>query len=385
MFSALNQSLPESLKPPPRFVLRQRVPLFEMLFALGLFFNGNVSVQDAVTLPNYVPLLPQVKAEATPIDPQKGYAVKELKPNIYMITDGAYESVFATTGKGVVLFDAPPSFAQRIVQVVSKTTSEPILELVYSHEHVDHIGGTGLILKQIPNLKILANEGTADFLREMKDPNRPVPTQTFKDHYTLKLGSLTADMSVGYWHTPTGDLLIYVPGKRFVIAIDAFSSGATPFMGFDLTQNMPEHLKIFDQLLAMNWDVMVPGHHSTSATKTDMNTAKSYVTDVVDTTARILAENHEALIAEATKKYGDNKWAVAAVLMGNEVDQCANEIKKRWVTKLEGVDIWASSHCRTALVYEEWDVGPRKPLALSTARGQNGFQAAAGTITQTLP
>ena len=30
-----------------------------------------------------------------------------------------------------------------------------------------------------------------------------------------------------------------------------------------------------------------------------------------------------------------------------------------WITKFEGVDIWAASHCRTALVYAEWDVGPR--------------------------
>jgi glyoxylase-like metal-dependent hydrolase (beta-lactamase superfamily II) len=389
MSPALNQSLPETLKsfkPRPRFVLRQMVPqLLLALFALALFFNGNASAQDAATLPNYVPLLPQVKAEATPIDPQKGYAVRELKPNIYMITDGAYESVFATTGKGVVLFDAPPSFAQHIVQAVAETTSEPIVELVYSHEHVDHIGGAGLILKQVPNLKILANEETAKFLREIKDPNRPVPTQTFKGRYALELGSFTADMSVGYWHTPTGDLLIYIPDKKFVMAIDAFSAGATPFMGFDLTQNMPEYLKIFDRLLAMDWDVLVPGHHSTPASKTDVEIAQRYVTDVVNTAARILEENHKALLAQATNKYVDNKWAVAAVLVDNEVDQCANEIKGRWITKLEGVDIWASSHCRTALVYEEWDVGSRKAPALSTARGQNGLQPAAGIIAQTSP
>jgi hypothetical protein len=29
------------------------------------------------------------------------------------------------------------------------------------------------------------------------------------------------------------------------------------------------------------------------------------------------------------------------------------------MTKLDNVDVWAESHCRTALVYFEWDVGPR--------------------------
>lgn len=330
-----------------------------VVVVVGFFFGARAQEQSG-TLPNYAPLLPQVQAKATHVDPQKGYAVKELKPNIYMITDGAYESVFVTTGNGVVLFDAPPSFARKIVQAVKETTSEPIVELVYSHEHVDHIGGAGLILKGVPGLKILGNDGTAEFLREVDDPNRPVPTQTFKDDYTLKFGSLTANIKVGHWHTPTGDLLISIPDKKFVIAIDAFSSGASPFMNFDLTMNMPEYLKIFNQLSEMDWDLMVPGHHSTPATKEDLAIAKSYVTDVCNTVTRILEEDHHPLAAQAIKKYGDNKWAVASVLIDSEVNQCAEEITSRWITKLEGVDVWAASHCRTALVYEQWDVGAHK-------------------------
>jgi glyoxylase-like metal-dependent hydrolase (beta-lactamase superfamily II) len=316
--------------------------------------------QTPDNLPDYVPLLPQIKAKATVVDKQKGYAVKQLKPDVYMITEGAYESAFVTTGKGVVLIDVPPSFAKHIVEAVAETTREPIVEMVYTHMHVDHIGGAGLILKQVPKLQILAEEGTADFLRDMQDPHRPVPTHTFKDHYTLKLGSLTADMKVGHWHSPEGDLLISIPDKKVVIAIDAFSSGATPFMGLDLTMNMHDYLKFFDQLQAMDFDVMIPGHHSTPATKEDLESAKSYVIDVYNTITRILGEDHQALKARAIEKYGpENGWAVASVVIDSEVNQCAKEITGRWVEKLEGVDIWAASHCRTALVYSEWDVGQR--------------------------
>jgi len=331
-----------------------------VLIALVLTFGSIVAAQTSGNLPDYVALLPQVKASAPVIDPAKGYVVLKLKPDVYMITEGAYESAFVTTGKGVVLFDAPPSFAHHISQAVAETTSEPIVELVYSHMHVDHIGGAGLILKEHPRMQILAEEGTADFLRDMQDPHRPVPTRLFKDHYTLKLGSLTADMKVGHWHTPEGDLLITIPAKQVVIAIDAFSAGATPFMNFDLTMNMHEYLKFFDQLEAMDYDVIVAGHHGTPATKENVEIAKSYVTDVLHTMTRILGENHQALKARAIQKYGsENAWAVASVLIDSEVDQCAKEIKGRWIDRLEGVDIWAPSHCRTALVYAEWDVGPR--------------------------
>jgi glyoxylase-like metal-dependent hydrolase (beta-lactamase superfamily II) len=327
---------------------------------LGIACARTAYAQNATPLPNYVPLLPQIKAKAPVIDPRKGYVVQELKPDVYMVTDGAYESAFVTTGKGVVLFDAPPSFAQHISEAVAETTHESVVELVYSHMHVDHIGGAGLILQQHPGIKILAEEGTADFLREMQDPHRPVPTQVFHDHYTLKLGSLTANMKVGHWHTPEGDLLITMPDKRVVIAIDAFSAGATPFMNFDLTMNMHQYLKFFDQLESMDYDLIVAGHHGTPATKQNVEVAKSYVTDVVNTMARILKENHQPLIEEAVQKYGpENKWAVASVVIQSEVNACAKEITPRWINKLEGVDIWAPSHCRMALIYDEWDAGTR--------------------------
>jgi glyoxylase-like metal-dependent hydrolase (beta-lactamase superfamily II) len=316
--------------------------------------------QEPATLPEYVPLLPAVKQKALVPDPHKGYLVKELKPDVYMITEGSYESAFVRTGNGVVLFDAPPSIAKHISQAVADVTNEPIVELVYSHLHVDHIGGAGVILQQHPKMEILAEEGTATFLHEMNDPHRPVPTRTFKDHYTLKIGSLTADMNLGHWHTPEGDLLISIPDKKVVIAIDAFSSGATPFMGLDLTMNMHDYLKFFNQLEAMDFDVMVPGHHSTPASKQDLEIAKDYVTDVYTAITRILREDHQALKTRAIEKYGsENGWAIASVLIDSEVNECAIEIKRRWVTKLEGVDIWAASHCRTELVYAEWDVGPR--------------------------
>jgi glyoxylase-like metal-dependent hydrolase (beta-lactamase superfamily II) len=331
-----------------------------VLVLVFIFCGAIAQAQTTESLPDYAPLLPQIKAEATAIDSQKGYAVKQLKPDVYMITEGAYESAFVTTGKGVVLFDAPPSFAKHIVDAVTETTHEPIVEMVYTHMHVDHIGGAALILKQVPRLQILAEEGTTNFLREMQDPHRPVPTHTFKDHYTLKLGSLTAEMKVGHWHSPEGDLLVSIPDKKVVIAVDAFSSGATPFMGLDLTMNMHDYLKFFDQLQAMDFDVMIPGHHSTPATKEDLKIAKNYVTDVYSTITRILGEDHQALKAQAIQKYGpENGWAIASVIIDSEVNQCAKEVTGRWIEKLEGVDIWAASHCRTALVYSEWDVGSR--------------------------
>ena len=228
--------------------------------ALGLSFVPSAQAQEADKLPNYVPVLPQIKARALAVDPQKGYLVKQVKPNVYVITDGIYQSAFVTTGKGVILFDAPESFAQQIVKAVADVTQEPIVQLVYSHAHLDHIAGAGLLVKQVPKLMIVAEECTAAFLREKKDPRRPIPTSTFKNQRTLKLGTMTVELKKGQWHSPEGDLFVYLPGRKFLMAIDTLAAGHVPFMDFDLSTNMHAYLKVFDQLLSYDFDVLVPGH-----------------------------------------------------------------------------------------------------------------------------
>ena len=88
--------------------------------ALGLSLAPSAQAKETDTLPNYVPVLSHIKARAMAVDPKKGYVVQKVKPDVYVITDGIYNSAFVTTGKGVVLFDAPAFLAQHIVKAVAE-------------------------------------------------------------------------------------------------------------------------------------------------------------------------------------------------------------------------------------------------------------------------
>jgi glyoxylase-like metal-dependent hydrolase (beta-lactamase superfamily II) len=319
---------------------------------------SSASAQSSEPLPDYRPLLPQVQARAYPIDRAKGYVVKALKPGVFLVTDGVYQVMFAPTGKGVVLFDAPGSLAPHLVGAVAEVTPEPIKILVYSHAHVDHIGGAGTLLRQLPGLQIVAEQGVADFLREVRDPDRPIPTRTFRRHETLTLGSLKADLQVGHWHSATGDLMIELPQARVLMAVDVFSPGSVPFMGLDLTQDMHEYLKVFDQILARDWDVLVGGHLNNPATRDDVRQMKAYVDDVYVTAARLDQAGDPGLFTRAVGKYGpENLYAAGGVVIDQEIDQCARELVSRWSGQLNNVDVEAPSQCRTALIYAHWDVG----------------------------
>ncbi len=310
-----------------------------------------------VALPNFVPVLPAVKARALPVDPQKGYLVKQVKPGVFVITDGTYQSAFVTTGQGVILLDAPASLGSYISKAVAEVTQEPIKQLVYGHSHLDHIAGAQTLVQQVPGLEIIAEDGVAAFLKVKNDPRRPVPTRTFTDHLTLQAGSATIELTKGNWHSDEGDLFVYMPSQKVLMAVDILAPGYVPFMNLDLTMNVYEYLKVFDKVLAYDFDVLIAGHLTYLGDRSDVQVTKDYVTDVYTTVKRIHdGTDQMKVMTQAAEKYTwDNKFALFRTLLDGVADSCAAEIQSRWIDKLAGVDVWARSHCYTALIYARWD------------------------------
>src|SRR5580658_3592098 len=151
------------------------------LFALCCPVIAQSSDED---LKRYVPILPSVKAQFFDVDPKLGYAVKNMGGGMYIISDNMWQSAFFVTTDGVIVFDAPESFGKGIPGAIAKVTDKPIKYLVYSHAHKDHIGGS-TAFKDIKDLKIVAVEGVAAFLKEQNDPNRLVPNVVFADKKTI--------------------------------------------------------------------------------------------------------------------------------------------------------------------------------------------------------
>jgi glyoxylase-like metal-dependent hydrolase (beta-lactamase superfamily II) len=116
---------------------------------------------------------------------QSELACHQIRDGLYWITDGAYNTMFLVTRDGVVAVDAPPTFGPNYLKAIRKVTDQPVRYLIYSHEHLDHIGGAALFPKGV---QIVAQEQTAAILKRRNDPRRPLPNITFGDRYSLKLG-----------------------------------------------------------------------------------------------------------------------------------------------------------------------------------------------------
>lgn len=339
------------------------------LLAFAAILSGGILAQTSKQVPfeslqptplaklkQFVPLLPSVKAKMWKIDPKLGYGIKNVGGGVYVMSDNGWQSAFLVTDDGVIVFDAPESYGKGIPGAIAAVTDKPVKILVYSHIHKDHIGGASAF-KNVKDLKIVALDGVGEFLKEQNDPNRLIPNETFKLKKTLSLGGKTVELSRHFYHSNEGDLFIYVPQAKFMMAIDCVTSGYAPFQGFDITTNFGEYMKVFDQLLAYDFDTFVGGHLTDIGTKKDVEETKEFTLDVYQTVKRIHnSMDQGGVVSEAAKEIGpDNEFLLFKVLLDKVTAASVAELTPRWIQRLAGVDVWIESHVRTAVIYVRWD------------------------------
>lgn len=325
-------------------------------FALLCGHGFAQSTQSPEGLKEYVPILPSVRANFWDVDPKLGYAVKDAGGGVYVVSDNGWQSAFLVTDAGVIVFDAPESYGKSLPAAIAKVTDKPIRMLIYSHIHRDHIGGSAAF-KDIKGLQIVALKTVSDFLKEQNDPTRLLPTETFESQKTIKLGNKTVELTRHFYHSNEGDLFIYVPQAKFLMAIDCVTGGYAPFQGFDISTNFHEYLKVFDQLEKYDFTTFVGGHLTQTGTKEDVRITKEFTTDVYQTVKRIHnGMDQNAVVVEAAKTIGfDNKFLLFKVVLDKVTYEAMRELRPRWINRLAGVDVWLESQVRSALIYVRWD------------------------------
>jgi len=277
---------------------------------------------------------------------------------VYVLTDGIYQSAVITSGKEAIVIDAPQSLGANIKKAVAEVTDKRIGTLIYTHMHKDHIGGSKY-LADIKGLKVIADKHTAEYLKEINDPNRLIPTKVIKKHsLTIKAGDLHIKLNgMNTYHTSEGDLFVYIPERKFLMVIDVLAPGYVPFKGLDLTTNVHGYRKIFDIILSYDFDILVTGHLSSLGTRRDVELTKAYVEDLYQTVKRIhtTTDIMKSMGATAQEIGWNNKYLLFKTFLDEVTSQATKEIEERWITKLAGVDVWAKSHVETMLVYVRWD------------------------------
>ena len=327
-----------------------------IILTVSLLISNNWVIGKG--LDDYAPVFPRELERSFKIDPGKGYLIKEIKKDVYVLTDGIYQSAIITSGKSVILIDAPLSLGKNIKKAVAEVTNKKIGSLIYTHSHTDHISGSQFLV-DIKGLKIIADEQAYEYLKEINDPTRMLPTDIIRNgELTIKAGNLRILLNSKHnYHSSDGDLFVYIPERKFLMVIDVLAPGYVPFKGLDLTTNVHGYRKIFGTILAYDFDIFVGGHLTRLGNRKDVEVAQAYVEDLYETVKRSHnSTDIYASMGNTTKAVGwNNKYLLFKNFLDEVTRKATKEIEARWINKLAGVDVFAKSHVETMLVYVRWD------------------------------
>ena len=179
------------------------------------------------------------------------------------------------TGAGVVIFDAlgTPALSRMLLEKVRMITAEPVVRVIVSHYHADHVYGLQVfedmnaeILAPAGSEKYLASEGAKERLEERRftldpwvnDKTRLVfPDQYLSEGQQFRLGDVEFVITVvGNAHSD-GDLTLYVEPDRVLFSGDIIFEGRVPFLG---DSNTRRWVRILERMEKEQLVALVPGH-----------------------------------------------------------------------------------------------------------------------------
>lgn len=216
-------------------------------------------------------------------------AVQSVAPNVYLVQGLAGSATehegfisnagFVVTSEGVVVLDSlgSPSLATRMRELIRTVTDRPVVKVVVTHYHADHIYG----------LQVYADEGAqviapgealayvngpqaATRLAERRETLRPFIDERTRVVYpdvlvdrdtTFTLGDYSFTLQpFGPVHSD-GDLTMLVQPGGVLFSGDLIFEGRVPFVGDADTRRW---IEVLDGLLKGRLSALVPGHGAAS-------------------------------------------------------------------------------------------------------------------------
>jgi len=306
------------------------------------------------------------------------FRLEEIAPNIFAFvsnntTDSCEDgnTTIIITDEGVVVVDAPSTYlSEQHLAEIRKLTNKPVVYLIDTHFHPDHVFGNHVYKDAFPGLHIIAQDYTKaeadrrnpymlahyqgpggkavqEALRKQAETGidlatgKPLqgydlvhakidyaecmphlaaaertrlvsPDMTYSESLTLTLGGTVIKLMHFEGHT-VGDTVVYLPQRNILITGDLVI-GPVPYGGDDITEKWIGSL---ETLMAIHASVIVPGHG-------EIEFDNSYMQLEHDLLSSLMAQADVAVIRDDTseqfKKTLDLS-AFKAKIVGNDPDR----------------------------------------------------------------
>jgi glyoxylase-like metal-dependent hydrolase (beta-lactamase superfamily II) len=184
-----------------------------------------------------------------------------VKTGLYLIEGGGANSLLRFSANGLILVDGklPGNYRALMSQVrkISKISDLPVRVLIVTDHHENHTGNDAQFLAA--HVPIVAQENVKHNLKSSNpsDGEVALPTFTYADDYTLRLGGVEARLvHFGRAHT-NGDSIVYFPNLK-VIAVGDLYTPNTPEIDFACGGSLLSWGPVLGRILSLDFDIAVP-------------------------------------------------------------------------------------------------------------------------------
>jgi len=182
---------------------------------------------------------------------------------------------FVVTNEGVVVFDTlgTPSLGHQLFKKIRSVTSKPVVKVIISHYHADHIYGLQVFSEM--GAEIISPKGTMDYLDSpqaaerleerrfslepwVNDSSKLIPPdRVVSNSESFSLGGVHFIISyLGSAHSD-GDLTLYVESDRVLFSGDIIFEGRIAYLGDADTRHWAS---VLTKIKTNELVALVPGH-----------------------------------------------------------------------------------------------------------------------------
>ena len=199
----------------------------------------------------------------------------ELADGVYQWFGFGYNSLVVISGQDVLITEpANSGRAEMLRDYVATLTSNPVSHIVMTHEHYDHVGGTGLFPDATVYCHVncqpvfdLAVPGLSDV---------PEVDETFTDYKKLLIGDKVVELH--YLGPGDGDAttVVYLPQDGIVLTSDLYEDQALTMAAWVDDKNFTGTRKILNTISAWNLKHAITAHSASTDPQVLRDNAQYY-------------------------------------------------------------------------------------------------------------
>src|SRR3984885_3673148 len=252
--------------------------------------------------------------------------IRQLKPDLYMITGGGANTLIRVTTEGLIVVDTKNPGDEnynRVMEEIRSVSNLAVKYVINTHHHPDHVGNNQKFIDggaQVIALDALKTRMASD-PRTKDIPG--LPTSTFAKDYDLNFGGAEVQAhSYGRGHTGD-DTMVYFPDLKVVMVSDQITD-ATPIVDFANGGSAVEWTQILDGVLKLDFEMAIPGRGEPKT--------RAEVEAYRDKFATLIRRASDAIKAGATRdtlamqvKTDDLGWMFNAAFYGSLYDELSKK------------------------------------------------------------